>query len=108
VLAQNLFFPILGILPTFSFDFLAFDFSFLSNQDIGWRRRIFGGFGVRRPAEFRDIAQLARVKLEQIDDKMRALRSMRRRLLTIIDRIETVSSVGCPGSEAARARMYKR
>jgi len=64
--------------------------------------------GVRRPAEFRDIAQLARVKLEQIDEKMRALRSMRMRLLTMIDRIETVSSVGCPGSAVAPARVCKR
>ena len=53
--------------------------------------------GVRRPAEFRDIAQLARVKLVQIDQKLRTLKSMRLRLLGMIDRIETVSSVGCPG-----------
>src|SRR5271169_3086615 len=33
--------------------------------------------GVRRPAEFRDIAQLARVKLRQIEDKMSGLRAMR-------------------------------
>jgi len=56
--------------------------------------------GVRRPSEFRDIAQLARVKLQQIDEKMRALKSMRMRLLTMVDRIETVNSVGCPGSAA--------
>lgn len=54
--------------------------------------------GVRRPAEFRDIAQLARVKLGQIDEKMRALKAVRLRLLGMIDRIETVTSVGCPGS----------
>ena len=60
--------------------------------------------GVRRPAEFRDIAQLARVRLQQIDEKMRALKSMRLRLLAMVDRIETVSSVGCPGNE----RAYKR
>jgi MerR family transcriptional regulator, copper efflux regulator len=53
--------------------------------------------GGRRPAEFRDIAQLARVKLEQIDQKMRGLKSMRLRLLGMIDRMETVGSVGCPG-----------
>lgn len=58
--------------------------------------------GVRRPAEFRDIGQLARVKLEQIDEKMRALKSVRARLLGMIDRIETVSSVGCPGAAAMR------
>jgi DNA-binding transcriptional MerR regulator len=58
--------------------------------------------GVRRPAEFRDIAQRARVKLEQIDEKMRALKSVRSRLLGMIDRIETVSSVGCPGATSAR------
>jgi MerR family transcriptional regulator, mercuric resistance operon regulatory protein len=57
--------------------------------------------GVRRPAEFRNIGQLARVKLEQIDEKMRALKSVRARLLAMIDRIETVSSVGCPGEAAA-------
>ena len=60
--------------------------------------------GGRRPAEFRDLAQLARVKLEEINEKMRALKSMRMRLLTMIDRIETVSSVGCPGSGAGFAR----
>src|SRR5271169_4259639 len=59
--------------------------------------------GVRRPAEFRDIAQMARVKLDQIDEKMRALKSMRLRLLTMVDRIDTVSSVGCPGSAVAKA-----
>jgi DNA-binding transcriptional MerR regulator len=64
--------------------------------------------GVRRPAEFRDIAQLARVKLEQIDQKMRALKSMRLRLLTMVDGIETVSSVGCPGAAVASAKMCKR
>ena len=54
--------------------------------------------GVRRPAEFRDMAQLARVKLGQIEEKMRALKSVRMRLLAMVDRIETVSAVGCPGS----------
>lgn len=54
--------------------------------------------GVRRPAEFRDIAQLARVKLGQIDEKMRGLKAMRSRLLGMIDRIETLSSVGCAGT----------
>jgi MerR family transcriptional regulator, mercuric resistance operon regulatory protein len=54
--------------------------------------------GVRRPAEFRDIGQLARVKLEQIEEKMRALKSMRMRLLAILDQIETVTSIGCPGA----------
>ncbi|MGC1448697.1 MAG: MerR family transcriptional regulator [Candidatus Sulfotelmatobacter sp.] len=63
--------------------------------------------GVRRPAEFRDIAQLARVKLEQIDEKMRALKSMRLRLLTMVDRIETVNSGGCPGAVVA-TRACKR
>jgi len=58
--------------------------------------------GVRRPAEFRDIAQLARVKLEQVDQKLRTLKSMRLRLLGMIDRIETVSSVGCPGMKDRR------
>jgi DNA-binding transcriptional MerR regulator len=54
--------------------------------------------GTRRPAEFRDIAQLARVKVQQIDEKISALRSMRLKLLAMIDRIDTVTSVGCPGS----------
>jgi DNA-binding transcriptional MerR regulator len=57
--------------------------------------------GVRRSAEFRDIAQLARVKLDQIDEKMRVLKSIRMRLLAMIDRIETVSAVGCPGAAAS-------
>jgi len=60
--------------------------------------------GVRRPAEFRDIGQLARVKLEQIDGKMRVLKTVRSRLLAMIDRIETVSSVGCPGAAARRCK----
>jgi len=54
--------------------------------------------GTRRPAEFRDIAQLARVKVQQIDEKISALRSMRLKLLAMIDRIDTVTSVGCPAS----------
>jgi MerR family transcriptional regulator, mercuric resistance operon regulatory protein len=54
--------------------------------------------GTRRPAEFRDIAQLARVKVQQIDEKISALRKMRLKLLGMIDRIDTVTSVGCPGS----------
>ena len=54
--------------------------------------------GVRRPAEFRDIAQLARVKLGQIHEKMRVLKAMRSRLLGMIDRIEKANSVGCPGT----------
>jgi MerR family transcriptional regulator, copper efflux regulator len=58
--------------------------------------------GVRRPAEFRDIAQLARVKLEQIDQKMRMLKSVRLRLLGMIDRIETVGALGCPGKRDKR------
>ena len=53
--------------------------------------------GVRRPAEFRDIAQLARVKLQQIEEKMSALRRMRMKLLAMVDKIDTASSVGCPG-----------
>ena len=36
------------------------------------------GTGGRRPAEFRDIGELARVKLQQIDEKMRALKSSAR------------------------------
>lgn len=64
--------------------------------------------GVRRPTEFRDIAQLARVKLQQIDEKMRALKAMRMRLLTMVDRIETVSSVGCPGTAVATPKTCKR
>jgi len=56
--------------------------------------------GIRRPSEFRDMAQLARVKAQQIEDKMRALKSMRLRLLAMVDRIETVSSLGCPGRNA--------
>ncbi len=64
--------------------------------------------GVRKPAEFRDIAERARVKLEQIDEKMRALKSVRLRLLAMVDRIETASSAGCPGAAAAPARECKR
>jgi len=58
------------------------------------------GAGAARPAESRDIGQLARVKLQQIEDKMRGLKSVRSRLLAMIDRIETVSAVGCPGAAA--------
>jgi MerR family transcriptional regulator, mercuric resistance operon regulatory protein len=63
--------------------------------------------GVGRPAELREIEQLARVKLAQIDEKMRALRSMRLRLLAMVDRIETVSAVGCPGVVGSTA-VHKR
>jgi MerR family mercuric resistance operon transcriptional regulator len=62
--------------------------------------------GVRRPAEFRDIAQLTRVKLGQIDEKMRALKTMRLRLLAMVDRIETVSAMGCPGAVSS-SRAHK-
>jgi MerR family mercuric resistance operon transcriptional regulator len=57
--------------------------------------------GVRRPAEFRDIAQLARVKLLQIEDKMSALRRMRIKLLAMVEKIDTASSVGCPGASVS-------
>ena len=40
--------------------------------------------GVRRPAEFRDIAQLARVKLQQIDEKMRALKLTNVRVINLL------------------------
>jgi MerR family mercuric resistance operon transcriptional regulator len=63
--------------------------------------------GVRRPAEFRDIAQLARVKVQQIEEKMRSLKAVRMRLLAMLDQIETVDSVGCPGS-AGSLRPSKR
>ena len=63
--------------------------------------------GVRRPSEFRDIAQLARLKLQQIEEKMRSLKAVRMRLLTMVDQIDTVTSVGCPGS-AASSRPSKR
>ncbi len=56
--------------------------------------------GVRKPAEFRAIAERARVKLDQIDEKMRALKSVRLRLLAMVDRIETASAAGCPGAAA--------
>lgn len=59
--------------------------------------------GERCPAEFREIAQWARVKVEEIDGKMRALKSMRLRLIRMVDRIETVSSVGCPGQNPPAA-----
>ena len=63
--------------------------------------------GVRRPAEFRDIAQLARVKLQQIEEKMRSLKAVRLRLSAMVDQIDTVTSVGCPGA-AASPRASKR
>jgi DNA-binding transcriptional MerR regulator len=63
--------------------------------------------GVRRPAEFRDIAQLARVKLQQIEEKMRSLKAVRLRLAAMVDQIDTVTSVGCPGA-AASPRVSKR
>ncbi len=63
--------------------------------------------GSRRPAEFRDIARLARVKLQQIEGKMTALRLMRMKLLRMVDKIDTVTTVGCPAS-AGPARTSKR
>jgi len=64
--------------------------------------------GVQRPAEFRDIGRLARVKLEQIEEKMRTLKSMRVRLLKMIDRIDTVDSVGCPGGAEVSSKCRRR
>ncbi len=63
--------------------------------------------GSRKPAEFRDISRLARVKLQQIEEKMTALRLMRMKLLQMVDKIDTVSTVGCPAS-AGSSRTSKR
>jgi DNA-binding transcriptional MerR regulator len=65
--------------------------------------------GVSKPAAFRDIAERARMKLEQIDEKMQALKSVQKRLLAMVGRIEKASAAGCPGAVAvAPARECKR
>ena len=52
-----------------------------------------------RLREQRAMAELARRRLEQVEQKLRGLKKMRGQLLTLIDRLETTSVVRCPGRE---------
>jgi MerR family transcriptional regulator, mercuric resistance operon regulatory protein len=54
--------------------------------------------GGKRPAEYRQMAQLARARLEQLEKRLRMMRAMRMQLLSLIDQLETVSVVRCPAS----------
>jgi DNA-binding transcriptional MerR regulator len=53
---------------------------------------------VRRPREWREIARITQARLEHIEQKLRLLRTMRMQLLSMLRRLETVSSHGCPAS----------
>jgi len=50
----------------------------------------------RRSREWRDIAQLTRVKLQDVEHKLYGLKTMRRQLLAMLDKLETTTSAGCP------------
>ena len=52
--------------------------------------------GARRPHEFREIARVARARLEQVEGKLRGLRLMRSQLMEMIDQLARVGSVRCP------------
>jgi hypothetical protein len=45
------------------------------------------------------------VKLQQIEEKMRSLKAVRLRLAAMVDQIDTVTSVGCPGAAASPRRL---
>jgi len=47
--------------------------------------------------EQRQMAQFARARLEDLDHKLRAMRTMRLRLASLIDKLETTTTVRCPG-----------
>jgi DNA-binding transcriptional MerR regulator len=52
-----------------------------------------------RMREQRQMAELARCRLEQVEQKLRGLKKMRSQLLTLIDRLETTNVARCPGRE---------
>jgi len=56
----------------------------------------------RRTKEFLKIGKLAAQKVQQIDDKMRALMSVRQRLLRMLSVIEDTESVSCPAAPLAK------
>jgi DNA-binding transcriptional MerR regulator len=49
--------------------------------------------------EQRQMSQFARARLEEVEHKLVALKRMRRQLLTLIDKLETSTTVRCPGRE---------
>ena len=55
---------------------------------------------VRRSREWRDIARLTHTRLEHIEQKLRLLKTMRGQLLSMLHRLESVNSPGCPASPA--------
>ena len=60
---------------------------------------------VRRSHEWRDIAGIARARLEHIEQRLSLLQTMRAQLLSMLHRLEAANSGGCPASpEPARKR----
>jgi DNA-binding transcriptional MerR regulator len=55
----------------------------------------------RRSREWRDIAQLTRIKLQDVEHKLHGLKTMRRQLLAMLDKLETTTSAGCPAPPKA-------
>jgi hypothetical protein len=55
----------------------------------------------RRSREWRDIAQLTRIKLQDVEHKLRGLKTMQRQLLAMLDKLETTTSAGCPAPPKA-------
>jgi len=56
-----------------------------------------------RQKQLRAIAELGRVRLAHIEQKLRNLRSMRMELLVMLERLESVSTSGCPGAPGRRS-----
>jgi DNA-binding transcriptional MerR regulator len=52
----------------------------------------------RRPAELFGMAGIAHRRLQQVEDKLRHLKSMRMQLLQFIDQLETMSTPVCPAA----------
>jgi MerR family transcriptional regulator, copper efflux regulator len=65
------------------------------------------GAGRRRPAELRNIAELARVRLQHIEQKLGLLRGMRMQLLSMIEELESASYLRCPAGPKASAAGSK-
>ena len=55
----------------------------------------------RRSSEWRDIAQLTRVKLQDVEHKLHGLKTMRKQPLAMLDKLETTTSAGCPAPPKA-------
>jgi DNA-binding transcriptional MerR regulator len=62
----------------------------------------------RRPREMRAMAALARRRLEQVDEKLRSLKTMRAQLLTFITQLETIAPIRCLAPRTQPAGKKRR